>query len=139
MSRLDLAKSLCKAAHTGQYDRGGVEYYLHPFKVADMCKKRVDKIVAYLHDVPEDTKITIDDLRKFGFSRRVINAIIAITHIKTMSYPEYLKIVKKNKIATRVKIADLTHNSDITRIKNPTVKDTQRCRKYIEYMQFLQK
>jgi len=139
MNKLELAKIICKQAHKKQYDRGGKEYYLHPYAVADLCNKKIDKIVAYLHDVPEDTDITLDDLRKCGFGRRIMKALTAITHIKSMKYPEYLAIVKKNKIATRVKIADLIHNSDISRIINPTEKDVERCNNYLDYIEYLQK
>lgn len=137
MNKLELAKIICKQTHKGQYDRGGKDYYLHPYTVADMCTRKVDKIVAYLHDVPEDTEITLKDLEKCGFGKRIMNALTAITHIKTMRYYNYLAIVKKNKIATRVKIADLVHNSDISRIPNPSEKDKERCKKYLEYIEYL--
>ena len=138
MNKLETAKLICRLAHKGQVDRAGEDYYKHPYKVADLCSRRVDKIVAYLHDIIEDTDINYDDLIECGFSKRVINALTAITHDKSTRYLDYLKIVRKNKIARRVKIADLTHNADISRIKHPTQKDVDRCNKYLEYKHFLE-
>ena len=137
MNKLKLARLICKQAHKGQYDRGGKPYYLHPYTVADLCKRRKDKIVAYLHDVIEDTNVTYYELRACGFGETILAALKAITHIKSMPYMEYLAIVKTNKIATRVKIADMIHNSDISRIHNPTEKDKERCQLYLEYIKYL--
>lgn len=137
MNKLKLAILISEQAHKGQYDRGGKPYYLHPNFVASLCNKRVDKIVAYLHDVPEDTDITLRQLKECGFGNRIMKALTAITHIKSMPYPEYLAIVKKNKIATRVKIADLMHNADIARIPNPKQSDIERCNNYLEYIKYL--
>lgn len=137
MNKITLAKTLCKAYHCGQVDLGGHDYYLHPFAVAKLCKHRKAKIVAYLHDLIEDTPCTYAVLKKVGFSQEIIDAVKAITHIKTMPYTEYIKIVKKNKIATEAKIADMIHNCDITRIPKPTEEDYARCGRYREYIRYL--
>ena len=137
MTKITLAKTLCKAYHCGQVDLGGEDYYLHPFAVAKLCKHRKAKIVAYLHDLIEDTPCTYEVLKKVGFSQEIIDAVVAITHIKTMPYPEYIEIVKKNKLATEAKIADMVHNSDLSRIPNPTEEDYARCKRYAEYIRTL--
>ena len=137
MTKITLAKTLCKAYHCGQVDLGGEDYYLHPFAVAKLCKHRKAKIVAYLHDLIEDTPCTYEVLKKVGFSQEIIDAVVAITHIKTMLYPDYIVIVKKNKLATEAKIADMVHNSDLSRIPNPTEEDYARCKRYAEYIRTL--
>ena len=137
MTKITLAKTLCKAYHCGQVDLGSEDYYLHPFAVAKLCKHRKAKIVAYLHDLIEDTPCTYEVLKKVGFSQEIIDAVVAITHIKTMPYPEYIEIVKKNKLATEAKIADMVHNSDLSRIPNPTEEDYARCKRYAEYIRTL--
>lgn len=137
MNKLKLAILISEQAHKGQFDKGGKPYYLHPNCVASMCDKRVDKIVAYLHDVVEDTDITLRQLKECGFGRRIVKAIAAITHDKSVPYLQYLDIVKQNRIAKRVKIADLTHNSDINRIPNLTVADYKRCKQYETYIKYL--
>lgn len=137
MTKITLAKTLCKAYHCGQVDLGGEDYYLHPFAVAKLCKHRKAKIVAYLHDLIEDTPCTYEVLKKVGFSQEIIDAVVAITHIKTMPYPDYIVIVKRNKLATEAKIADMVHNSDLSRIPNPTEEDYARCKRYAEYIRTL--
>ena len=114
---VERAKEICKTAHAGQVDKGGNAYYLHPFSVADMCETETEKIVALLHDVLEDTDTTADDLAAYGFSNEVIEALIALTHDSKEPYLEYIKRVKENPIATIVKINDLRHNSDLSRLK----------------------
>ncbi len=95
-------------------------------------------IVALLHDVVEDTDTTIDDLIEAGFNDNVLNALVAITKRDDESYDEYLEQVRKNPVATKVKLADLKHNSDLTRINNPTEKDYNRVEKYHKYIELLE-
>lgn len=122
-------KIACKA-HKGQKDKGGNDYILHPCAVANMLETDIEKAVAYLHDVVEDTDITFDDLRNEKFPLTVINAVDAITKRKGETYDDYIARVAENKIARIVKIADMTHNSDISRISNPTLKDIERVNNY---------
>ena len=98
--------------------------------VASMVNEDNEKIVAYLHDVVEDTNITLADLKEVGFDNDVIEAIDAITKRDGENYDDYIYRVSHNKIAKQVKIADMTHNSDITRFDNPSQKDIERCEKY---------
>ena len=83
-----------------------------------------------LHDVVEDTDVTVNDLKEAGFSDEVVSAVSTITKKAGEDYEEYLNRVKQNPIALRVKIADMEHNSDISRIPNPTEKDLNRLEKY---------
>ena len=142
MSKLKTAINLAKMVHAGQKDLAGVDYFNHPQTVASLVKGKDAKIVAYLHDTVEDTYVTIDLLRMIGFSKKIIDAVIAITHIKNDGYKEpyadYIKRVKKNKLATKVKIADMIHNSDLTRLPQVTQKDIKRSVGYLMYIRYLQ-
>lgn len=131
------AYALAKKAHLGQKDKGGNDYIEHPKAVASMMDTDIEKAVAYLHDVVEDTKISFDDLKEYGFPNQIIEAVKALTKQKNESYGVYIDRVIKNPIAKKVKLADMKHNSDITRIKNPSQKDYDRCQKYLDKIQYL--
>lgn len=131
------AYALAKKAHLGQKDKGGNDYIEHPKAVASMMDTDIEKAVAYLHDVVEDTKISFDDLKEYGFPNQIIEAVKALTKQKNESYDVYIDRVIKNPIAKKVKLADMKHNSDITRIKNPSQKDYARYQKYLDKIQYL--
>ena len=131
------AYALAKKAHLGQKDKGGNDYIEHPKAVASMMDTDIEKAVAYLHDVVEDTDISFDDLKEYGFPNQIIEALKALTKQKNESYDVYIDRVIKNPIAKKVKLADMKHNSDITRIKNPSQKDYDRCQKYLDKIQYL--
>lgn len=135
---LDLAIAVATDAHKGQYDKGGKPYILHPTAVAESLDDTEQKIIAYLHDVCEDTPLTIDDLSKMGFTVSILHSIQLLTKERNMPYEEYLKEIKTNKNATEVKKADLKHNMDISRIPTPTDKDFARVEKYKKALSFLE-
>lgn len=110
------AMRLCYKAHDGQMDKGGVPYVFHPFHVAEQMETEYDICVALMHDVLEDTNYTIEDVRAEGFPDEVLEALLCITRDAHMEYADYIEIVKTNDIATRVKLADLEHNSDVSRL-----------------------
>ena len=126
----DAALAIASKAHDGQIDKGGQPYINHPIAVAELVESPTEKIVALLHDVCEDTDVTIDDLRAAGFSDNVLDAVQAITKINGESYEEYMDRVAKNPVATAVKIADMMHNSDLSRIPTPSPKDFERVERY---------
>lgn len=126
----DLALKIATEAHKGQFDKAGVPYINHPIAVANLVENSDAKIVALLHDVIEDTNITINNLIDYGFKKTIIDAIEVLTRKENEDYEQYLIRVKANSLAIEVKIADLTHNSDITRIQNPTKEDFERTEKY---------
>ena len=131
------AYALAKKAHLGQKDKGGNDYIEHPKAVASMMDTDIEKAVAFLHDVVEDTKISFDDLKEYRFSNQIIEAVKALTRHKNESYDAYIDRVIQNPIAKKVKLADMENNSDITRIKNPSQKDYDRCQKYLDKIQYL--
>ncbi len=135
---LTLAIKVATEAHEGQLDKGGNPYILHPQTVAASLDSTENKIVAYLHDVIEDTSVTLEDLEKLGFTYRIVNSIRILTKSKDISYDDYLKSVKKDSNAWHVKMADIKHNMDITRIPNPTAKDFARIEKYKKALEFLE-
>lgn len=121
MDELAEAQALCRRAHEGQVDKAGQPYWQHPFAVAQRVQGRMEKVVAYLHDVVEDTDVTLDDLRKAGFSEQVAEAVDALTRRDGEDYlSEYLPRVCHNDVARAVKKAGLAHNTDPSRAESST-------------------
>ncbi|EGK86040.1 bifunctional (p)ppGpp synthetase/guanosine-3',5'-bis(diphosphate) 3'-pyrophosphohydrolase [Microcoleus vaginatus PCC 9802] len=129
-SLLKRAIALAAKAHEGQVDKAGNPYLDHPLFVMENVNSLEEKIVAVLHDAVEDSELTLEQLRSEGFPEALVSAIAAITKIEGEAYPAYLERVIANPIALQVKIADVTHNLDISRIANPTEADFQRIAKY---------
>ena len=125
-----MALRLCFDKHKEQDDKSGMPYVFHPFHLAEQMKDEDTTIVALLHDVVEDTDVTPDDLRRMGFEERVIEAIALMTHDPEVPYMDYVASIKKNPIAKAVKLADLKHNSDMTRLDTITDWDKKRAKKY---------
>ena len=136
-SQSEKAYEIAKKAHLGQVDKAGEDYIKHPEKVASFVETDEEKAVAYLHDVIEDTELTLEDLHEYEFSKEVIEAVDIITKKKGEDYRNYLNSVKKNKLARAVKLADLRHNSDLTRLTKVTEKDIERKEKYQKAIDFL--
>lgn len=142
--QLRLAILIANDAHAKQLDKGGNPYILHPLAVMNLIKEddyffnMSCKIVAILHDVVEDTKITLREL-SCEFSPYIIRSIDLISKKEGQSKKDYYREIKKNPIARVVKLADLTHNMDISRIKNPKEKDYQRLEVYKERYNYLLK
>jgi (p)ppGpp synthase/HD superfamily hydrolase len=121
---------LCYEAHENQYDRGGIPYVFHPFHLAEQLEEERAVCVALLHDVVEDTDYTLDDIKKMGFPEEVISAVSCLTRPKGMPYTEYINIVATNTLATRVKLLDLEHNMDTTRLDSVDEDVNKRIKKY---------
>ena len=136
-SQSEKAYEIAKKAHLGQVDKAGEDYIKHPEKVASFVKTDEEKAVAYLHDVIEDTELTLEDLCEYDFSKEVIEAVDIITKKRGEDYQSYLNSVKKNKLARAVKLADLRHNSDWTRLAKVTEKDIKRKEKSQKAIDFL--
>ena len=125
-------------AHINQKDRSGLPYILHPIHLAEQMDTEEECIVALLHDVVEDTDITFEELEK-EFSKTVIDALKLLTHDKDTDYFEYIEKIKSNPLAVKVKLADLKHNSDETRLENIIEKDIARNKKYVKAIKMLSK
>ncbi|MDG3141442.1 GTP pyrophosphokinase [Streptococcus suis] len=134
---VDKAYAVAKKAHYGQVDKAGVDYIKHPEIVASFVKTDEEKAVAYLHDVIEDTDVTLSDLARQGFPITVLTAVEILTKKKGQSYQDYLESVKSNELARVVKLEDLKHNSDLSRLETITEKDIERHKKYQNAIKYL--
>lgn len=116
---LEKALVLMVNSHSGQFDKGGNPYQLHPLACLMMLQNEDEEIqcVALLHDVPEDCNVSFQHLLDVGFSERIVNAVKLLTKQNGQTHEEYLEGILSNKDAMIVKQADLRHNSDLTRLK----------------------
>ena len=126
---LKKADAFAAKAHFGQIDRAGKPYIDHPRTVASWVDDETEKVVALLHDVVEDTEVSLDEIR-VEFGDEVAEAIRVLTRPDGVSYMDYIRGIKKNEIARKVKLADLRHNMDLTRIQSVSEEDFKRVKKY---------
>ncbi|MBQ5544673.1 MAG: GTP pyrophosphokinase, partial [Clostridia bacterium] len=112
-------------------------YVFHPFHVAEQMEDEATTIVALLHDVVEDTDYTLEQIRAMGFSEEVCQALDLMTHREGVPYMDYIRAIRRNPLAAKVKLADLRHNSDVTRMDTLTEHDIRRREKYQEAMRLL--
>jgi (p)ppGpp synthase/HD superfamily hydrolase len=131
------AMKLCFHAHKNQADKSGLPYVFHPIHLAEQMKDENTTIVALLHDVVEDTGYTLEDLTAMGFSHCVIEAIRLMTHEAGVPYMDYVAKIKENPIAKAVKLVDLAHNSDLTRLDTVDGKAKKRAEKYAQAIALL--
>ena len=136
-SIVDLALSIARKAHEGQLDKAGVDYIEHPIYVASQVATEEEKAVALLHDVIEDSPVSAEELLQAGLPETVVTAVQVLTKKKEQDYQTYLETVKKNPLARVVKLADLKHNSDLSRLSSITEKDRERLKKYKKAIDFL--
>jgi (p)ppGpp synthase/HD superfamily hydrolase len=131
MSTLERAIAIAVEAHTGQVDKAGLPYILHPLRVMLSLRTDDERIVGVLHDVCEDCPgWDFERLRTDGFSEIVIEALASVTKIEGERYEDFVIRAAQNTIGRRVKEADLIDNSDISRIAEPTQRDHDRLAKY---------
>lgn len=129
---LEDAIALAVEAHRGVMDKSGQPYILHPLRVMFRCDSEIQRIVAVLHDVVEDTGRTFDDLRKLGFSQEVIDALDCVTKREGESYEQFVERSAANPVARKVKLADLEDNMDVRRLAAVEQKDFERMAKYLK-------
>lgn len=134
--QLAIAIEIAVREHSGQFDKAGLPYILHPMKVMHYVRSTDLEVmaIAVLHDVIEDTRsgLTFQDLLDAGLSPRIVNAVRLLTKQPGQSLEEYILGILTNRDAIIVKMADLRHNSDIRRLKNKVIteKDIDRTHKY---------
>ena len=133
-----IALKLCFEAHKDQVDKSGMPYVFHPFHLAEQMIDEETTAVALLHDVIEDTDYTLEDLAEMGFSDNVLRAIALMTHDESVSYMDYVAQIKTNPIARAVKLADLRHNSDMSRLDKVSTLDRERAEKYEKAIKLLE-
>lgn len=119
-------------AHESQFDKGGKPYALHPLAVMNILNTDDEELqcIALLHDVVEDSSISFKELLDLGFTTRIVDAVKLLTKQRGQTHEEYLQGLYTSKDAMKVKIADITHNSDIRRLKGLREKDKERMVKY---------
>ena len=127
---LGKAIELAKKHHKGQTDKAGKPYIEHPLRVMNQMKSEKEKIVAVLHDIVEDTDISLNDLRNEGFSEEVVSAVECLTKQDGENYDSYIERISFNPLAVKIKLADLEDNRDLTRLPQVTDKDLERLEKY---------
>ena len=132
------AMKLCFDAHKSQVDKSGLPYVFHPFHLAEQMSDELTTVVALLHDVVEDSDYTLEDLRNMGYPQPVMEALALMTHDDATPYLDYVANLKHNPIARQVKLADLQHNSDLTRLDVVTDTALQRVEKYKKAIELLQ-
>ena len=133
-----MAMKLCFEAHKEQVDKSGMPYVFHPFHLAEQMTDETAAITALLHDVVEDTDYTLEDLRAMGFLPEALDAIALMTHDPAVPYLDYVARIKTNPVARAVKLADLRHNSDLTRLDTVDEKALERVEKYRKAIQLLE-
>lgn len=131
MSTFERAVEIAAKAHRGQTHRKGLPYLVHPLTVMTRVRSLEARIVAVLHDVVEDSDVTLDDLRREGFAPEIVEAVDYLTHREGESYEDYVRrAVSHHPLAREVKIADLSHNMEVTQSGELTEKNRQRLEKY---------
>ncbi|MBF5007721.1 HD domain-containing protein [Diaphorobacter caeni] len=124
------AIEIAKNAHAGQLDKAGRPYIFHSIRVMRRVRSEFEQMVAVLHDVVEDTSVTLDDLKREGFPPEVVRAIEALTKRPGETRLEAARRAAADPLARTVKLADNADNMDLSRIPNPTAKDYERLREY---------
>jgi (p)ppGpp synthase/HD superfamily hydrolase len=131
MKKLALAISITAKAFEDKLDKGGQPYILHCLYVMHNTEGDEDvKCAAVMHDLVEDTDYTLEKLLIIGFSYKTVELLRFLTHVKGVSYEDYIQPIIASQEATRIKLTDLEHNSNITRLKGVTTKDLERIEKY---------
>jgi (p)ppGpp synthase/HD superfamily hydrolase len=137
MSTLERAIAIATQAHTGQKDKAGQPYILHPLRVMFRCSTDAERIVAVLHDVLEDTPWTAEKLRLEGFSEEVLLALANVTKRDGEDYEAFVARAASHPVSRAVKKADLEDNMDLRRLLDVSPKDAERLKKYLKAYQSL--
>ena len=136
---LERAIEIAVSAHKGAVDKGGQPYILHPLTVMISLDTTEEKIVGVLHDVVEDTDWTFEGLKEEGFSEEIIEALRSVTKSDSdSSYIEFIERARANTIGRNVKIADLKHNMDISRLPSITNQEFERLERYRKSLEILE-
>lgn len=133
-----MALRIAMDAHKGQIDRAGVPYIMHPLTVAAGASNEAEFVTALLHDVLEDSDYTEEDLYAAGIPEKIVEALRLLTHDKNVPYLDYVRKIKGNPLASAVKLLDLRHNSDLSRLPSVNSKDLERVEKYQKAIEILQ-
>ena len=138
MSSIETAIELAAIQHAGATDKAGAPYIFHPLRVMFTVSTPFEKMAAVLHDVVEDTDLTLNDLQEMNFPNKVVEAVDALTKRDGETRLDAAKRAAKNKIALVVKLADIKDNMDLSRIHKPTDRDYSRLDEYQQVKKYLE-
>ncbi len=124
------ALGIAYKAHKKQLDRSGVPYVFHPYEVASSMDDEITCAAALLHDVLEDTRLTERYLLKHSIPKEVVELVKILTRDPNEDYFDYIRRVKTNPAAVKIKLADLAHNGDSSRLDEVSDADRKRLEKY---------
>ena len=133
------ALRICFDAHKDQVDKNGMPYVFHPFHLAEQMKDEYTTCVALLHDVVEDSAYSLRDLTNAGFPEEIVHAVARMSHDIFVPYMDYVRTLSTDPLARTVKLADLAHNCDLTRLDHITEADRKRVQKYQKAMDLLKR
>lgn len=131
------ALRLCFDSHKEQVDKTGLPYVFHPFHLAEQMDDEISTVCALLHDVVEDTELTLEDLTAMGYPKEVTDVLALLTHDPAVPYMDYVARIATNPTAAKVKVADLLHNSDVTRLDTVDEWAEKRNLKYAQALALL--
>lgn len=134
---LEKAAMICLTKHSGQTDKAGKAYFLHPMRVAMACATDEQRIVAMLHDTIEDTGVTTADLLAYGFPQDIVDAVLSVTRQDGETYEQFVERCALNPVGRQVKLKDLEDNMDILRLDSVDEKSIERLNRYIKAHSFL--
>lgn len=134
---LEDAIKLALEAHAGQKEKDGSPYILHPLRLMAQMDTEEERMAAVLHDVVEDTELTLDDLRSRGYPERVVELVDLLTHREDESYAKYVKRLRSDATARKIKLADLNDNLNVKRLPKFDEKDAARIQKYFTALEIL--
>lgn len=137
MSILDAAITLACRIHTGQVDKSGKPYILHPLRLMLKFETLDEQIVSVLHDVVEDGNVTLDELRQLGLCEHVIHAIDCLSKRSGEAYEDFIARIRPDELARKVKIEDIRDNLNLTRLPTLEAKDLERITKYHKALRYL--
>lgn len=135
---LNTAIKIAQEAFAGMKDEHGNPYVEHALRVMEQMDTEEERIVAVLHDVTEDTEISLNDLNTYGFSRKILDTIGQLTRRSEMTYFDYIDDISSSELATKIKIAELLDNKDIFRVRKlsfQTYSLDERCRRALAILQ----
>jgi hypothetical protein len=136
---LEDAIALAAGAHFGQRDKAGERYVLHPLRIMLTLQSDTERMVAVLHDLVEDTGMTLQRLRMLGYSPEIVETVDHLTKREGEEYSRFIARAKRNPVARRVKMADLRDNLDEKRLRNMGPEDHARMERYRRALQELER
>lgn len=131
LAAIDDALRIAVRVHAGAVDKAGQPYILHPLRVMLRLSTETERVVAVLHDVIEDSEMTLDDLRVEGFSAEIVDAVDHLTRRDGETYEAFIERIAPHELACRVKLADLEDNMDVTRLVVLDERGVERMQRYL--------